>query len=83
MPFNHYSSFNHEFALSHESSICLSISPYDKEASDDDNTVTNEQYTNSFRSRNNHWIVLVDDEESIRLAIGTYVWIILKVYLLQ
>ena len=51
-----------------KSSLYQSISPYD---SDEKSIETDTQYKNSFLSRNHHWIVLVDDEESIRLAIGT------------
>jgi hypothetical protein len=30
--------------------------------------------TNTFSSRNNHWIILVDDEESIRMALGEFLY---------
>jgi hypothetical protein len=43
------------------------MSPFEK---DEGYEKPNEQHSDSYTSRNNRWIVLVDDEESIRLAIG-------------
>lgn len=44
-----------------------SMSPYEN---NEEFEKPDEHYTDSFRLRNNHWIVLIDDEESIRVAVG-------------
>jgi CheY-like chemotaxis protein/DNA-binding CsgD family transcriptional regulator len=41
---------------------------------DNDNTNTNTNISQLFQRRNNQWIVLVDDEESIRLAVGDFLY---------